>query len=336
VSVLTGEVQLPVVGSVDKRILLGVGGVAAVFLGWRYWQARGSAAYDPDAEAVDPGFEDGGLLPGVAGAVKPGGDYGLPGETPSTDTYGFTGKSNGQWTQYASTQLSRSETWSYTEIVSALGAFIADRPLSDDQVQIVQAAISLAGYPPEGSHSIIPGGNTQVTIAPTGVKVTPSAGQALVSWNAVAGASGYHVNRSDAGSAAPSSVTGTSMTMHNLTPGREYKVQVAALNSSGKPGPWSSQITFKTPAPTLKAPTGLKASKVERTQITVTYGAVAGAAGYIGFRSGVYVGAAQAAGTAMTFGGLKPNTYYTLSVAGRTGVGNNTGPKATIKVKTKK
>ena len=31
---LEGDVDLPGVGKVDKRVLLGVGGVAAVFVGW--------------------------------------------------------------------------------------------------------------------------------------------------------------------------------------------------------------------------------------------------------------------------------------------------------------
>ena len=81
---LKGDVDLPGVGKVDKRVLAAVGGVAVVFVGWKWWQARSAAAYEGEGEAVEPGFEDGGLLPGVAGAVRPDNGYGLPSEEAPT------------------------------------------------------------------------------------------------------------------------------------------------------------------------------------------------------------------------------------------------------------
>ena len=337
-SALEGDVQLPAIGNVNKKVLIGVGGVAAAFIGWRYWQARQSAAYDPEA-AVDPGMEDAGTLPAVAGAVRPDNGYGLPDDSPGNDAFGFRGTSNSQWTQYATNQLSQaSETWPYATIVAALGAFVNNRPLSDVQVQIVQAAIALAGYPPEGSHVIIPGGNTELTVAPGGLRVVPSAGSAAVSWSAVAGASGYLVSRSDTGTAAPSSVSGTSMTMYNLDPGREYKVQVAAVNGAGKKGPWSGSVSFKTPAPTLKAPTGLKVvpGQISRTSVRLQWNTVAGARGYRAFRTGLKEPISTSTGTSMQIGGLRPNTYYTITVKAESGVGEGVGPGASIKIKTKK
>ena len=40
-----------------------VGGVAAAFLGWKYYQSRSAAAYDPEAAPVEPGMEDAGVHP---------------------------------------------------------------------------------------------------------------------------------------------------------------------------------------------------------------------------------------------------------------------------------
>lgn len=250
---LTGKVDVPVLGSVDKRVLLGVGGVAAVFVGWKWWQAR-SGSYDPEAEAVDPGFEDGGLLPGVSGAVRPDNDYGLPGDNEeSTDDYGFTGKTNSQWTQYVTTQLVQSDRWSYTDIVTALGQFLANKPLTTDQIAIVQAAIAIAGYPPEGSHVIIPGGNTPILVAPTGLTGTADSDTAVsLRWSAVAGASGYQVFR---GSAQAASVSGTSATVTGLAPSGSYDFQVAAVAGGGQVGPKSSTVRVKTKAkPTTTTP----------------------------------------------------------------------------------
>lgn len=334
---LEGEVELPAIGGVNKKVLIGVGGAAAAFVGWRYWQARQSAAYDPEA-AVDPGMEDAGILPAVAGAVRPDNGYGLPDGQDSSDTYGFHGKTNSQWTQYATTRLTQSDRWSYTDVVEALGAYIANRPLTTTQQSIVQAAIAEAGFPPEGSHVIIPGGDTGITVAPGGLRVVPSSGSAAVSWNAVAGASGYLVSRSDTGTAAPSAVSGTSMTMYNLDPGREYKVQVAAVNGAGKKGPWSGSVSFKTPAPTLKAPTGLKVvtGQISKTSVRLQWNAVANARGYRAYRTGLREPISTSTGTSMQIGGLRPNTYYTITVKAESGVGEGVGPGASIKIKTKK
>lgn len=241
---LEGDVDLPGVGKVDKRVLLGVGGVAAVFVGWKWWQARNAEAYDAEGEPVDPGFEDGGLLPGVAGAVRPDNDYGIPGEEPSTDDFGFTGKTNSQWTQYVTTQLVQSDRWSYTDIVTALGQFLANKPLTTTQVAIVQAAIALAGYPPQGSHVIIPGGNVPVLVAPTGLSGTAlSDTQVSLKWSAVAGADEYEVYR---GSAEVMQVSGTSATVSGLTASTSYAFQVAAVSAGGQAGPKSSSVTVKT------------------------------------------------------------------------------------------
>jgi hypothetical protein len=243
---LKGEVDVPGLGGVDKRVLVGVGAVAVGFVGWKWWQARSGAGAAAEAP-VDPGMEDAGLLPGVAGAVRPDGDYGLPGGAePNTDTYGFTGKTNSQWTQYAANQLVKSDRWSYTDIVEALGQFLADKPLSADQVAIVQAAVAVAGYPPVGSHVIIPGGNTAILVAPTGLAGTADSDTAVsLHWSAVAGASGYKVYRGTAEAATASTAAAT---VGGLTASTAYGFQVAAVAGGGQVGPKSSTVTVTTKA----------------------------------------------------------------------------------------
>lgn len=262
---LKGEVDVPGLGGVDKRVLLGVGAVAAAFVGWKWWHARnGAAGYGAEEAPVDPGMEDAGLLPAVSGAVRPGNDYGLPGGDPATtDSYGFTGKTNSQWTQYASNQLVKSDRWSYTDIVEALGQFLANKPLSTDQVAIVQAAIAVAGYPPEGSHVIIPGGNTAILVAPTGLAGTADSDTSVsLRWSAVAGASGYKVYR---GSAEAATVGGESATVGGLTASTAYGFQVAAVAGGGQVGPKSSTVTVTTKAkattPSTPTPTTPTPSK---------------------------------------------------------------------------
>lgn len=318
-SALSGTVHVPGVGGVDKRVVLGIGGVAAVFIGWKYYQSRSAAAYDPNADqaAADPGFEgDGGVLPSVSGAVKPDNSYGLPDTSSSgTDAYGFTGTTNAQWTQYASTQLSQaSDSWSYGTIVTALGAFIANKPLTTAQQQIVQAAIAVAGYPPEGSHVIIPGGDTAITVAPTGLKVTSTTStEANLSWGAVAGAAGYRIYRS--GVSEPVGVAnGTTGKVGGLTANTSYSFQVAAFTGSGQVGPKSSSATGKTKGVSLKAPTGVKVTSIAATAATVSWAKVPGATSYRIYVNGNLRGAADGGLSSYRVTGLSKKTKYRATV----------------------
>lgn len=315
---LTGTVDVPVVGSVDKRVLLGVGGVAAVFVGWKYYQARGAAAYDPDA-AVDPGMEDPGILPSVSGAVRDDNGYGLAdGSGSGTDAYGFTGTTNAQWTQYAAGQLSQaSDTWSYGEIVSALGKFITNKALSSKDQEIVQAAMAVAGPAPEGSHVIIPGGDTKMTVAPTGLKVVGTTTTSVtLSWTKVAGAPSYRVYRSGAsGNVGATDGANNTITIGGLQSNTEYSFQVAADSMSDVPGPKSSAVKGKTKALTLKAPTGVKVTSIAATQATVSWSKVSGAPSYRVYINGRVRGAADGSASSYRVTGLSKKTRYKATVA---------------------
>jgi len=319
-SALTGTVHVPGVGGVDKRVILGVGGAAVLFLGWRYYVGRGASSYDPATDAsADPGFEgDGGELPAVAGAVSPTNSYGsadASGAT-GTDTYGFHGTTNSEWTQYAAAQLSQaSDTWSFATISTALGAFVLNKPLSTLQQQIVQAAIGYAGYPPEGNHVIIPGGDTKVTVAPTGVKVVSTTTTSVVlSWSPVAGAQSYRAYRSGASTNVGSTDAGnTSITITGLQPNTEYSFQVAADSLGGAPGPKSAAVKGKTKPVSLGRPS-IKVSSIAATAATVSWSKVAGATSYRVFVNGTPHGTADGGLSSYRITRLSKKTKYSVTV----------------------
>lgn len=315
---LKGTVDVPVVGSVDKRVLLGVGGVAVVFVGWKYYQSRSAAEYDPDAEAVDPGMEDAGILPAVEGAVKPDNGYGLPDpDNTGSGSYGFTGKTNSQWTQYATGQLTASESWSYTAIVTALGKYLKGKALTTDEQLIVQAAIAVAGYPPESpTQPIVPGGNTKITVAPTGVKVVSTTSTtAVLSWNPVAGASGYRAYRSGASTnVGTTDHPNTTMTISGLQPNTEYSFQIAADSIGDVPGPKSAAVKGKTKPVALKAPGGVKVGSIAATAATVSWSGVSGATGYRIYLNGHQRGSADGGLRSYRVTGLSKKTRYSVTV----------------------
>lgn len=339
---LGGTVTLPGVGPVKKKIVIVVGAGGAAFVLWRYWQARqaGTAADAAAAAGQDPGMADGGVLPSVSGAVSPDNSYGIPSGTSSssssTDTYGFTGTTNSQWSQYAANQLSAaSDKWSYGDVVEALGAFINNRPLTSTQQQIVQAAIGLAGQPPEGTHPIIPGGDTTITVAPKNLRQwdAPTSTQIGLQWDAVAGAVHYRIFRSGQGEPVGDSAD-TKFHAQGLTPNTTYGFQVAAVTASNQVGPKSGTYTGRTKPVALARPSGVRVSGVTRTSATASCTAVAGATGYNWYLNGVAHGHSD--GPKYTLGALKPNTVYRLSAAADTAT-QQPGPQSgQISFRTKK
>ena len=319
---LSGTVDVPVVGSVDKRVLLGVGGVAAVFVGWKWYQASSADSYDPDAEAVDPGMEDPGILPSVSGAIRDDNGYGLDDDNPNTsDSYGVKGTTDSQWTQYVVQQLQASDRWSYTDIQIALGKYIAGKALTTVEQEIVQAAISNAGYPPQHPTApVVPGGDTKVTVAPTGLKVTATTTTSVsLSWTKVAGAQSYRIYRSgSSGNVGATDGANSTITISGLQPNTEYSFQVAADSISDVPGPKSSAVKGKTKTVALKAPTGVKVSSIAATQATVSWSKVSGATSYRVYVNGRVRGVADGSGSSYRVTGLSRKTKYKATVAADT------------------
>jgi hypothetical protein len=334
---LKGTVDVPVVGAVDKRVLLVVGVGAVGFVGWRYYQSRSAAAYDPDAEPVDPGMEDAGILPAVEGAVRPGNDYGLDdgADDQGTGSYGFRGTTDAQWTQYATAQLTSSEQWSYTAIVTALGKYLNGKPLTTTEQQIVQAAIAVAGHPPQSpTKPVVPGGDTPITVAPTGLKGTGQATAVTLTWSPVAGATSYRIYRQGVTENVGVSAD-TSAQVGGLNPNTSYRFKVAAVTEGGKVGPGSDWVTVKTAGAKLTAPTSVKATATGKTTVRLTWKPVTGADGYRAYRQGVSANVGASRDASIDIGGLRANTSYRFKVAAT--AGNTTGPSSGwVSVKTKK
>lgn len=322
---MADDVKVPKVGNVDKKVLVPILAAAAAFVGYRYWRARQDAASAP----VDPGFEDmsGGLGPGV---TRPAGDYGLPSDSSSSGASagGFQGTSNSQWSEYVTDRLQQDGRWSYSVIAVALGNFLSDKPTTSDQQDIVRAAIGIAGQPPVGYHTIISGGNTSLTVAPTGVTGAANGPAGLrIGFAGVSGAATYnvYVNGSVRGTGASSPVDVT-----GLTPGTSYSVQVAAVSASGQPGPKSSAVTVKTAGATLGKPSQPAISvNTGGGRITFTTSGIPYATGYDWFLNGKIVN--HTAGPACTFTGLKPKARYSPGASVRATGNGSPGPVSIAK-----
>lgn len=335
---LSGTVTIPAVGPVNKKVLFGIGGGALLYVGYAYYKnMAGDAAVD-DGSVTDPGYEDPGTIPGVSGAIQDDNGYGSGGSSEtSPDSYGFNGTTNAQWTQYAVAQLSQQEKWSLSDIYTALGNYLAGKPLTTLQQSIVQAAIAVAGNPPVGYPVVVPGGNTDITIAPTGLKADGKTSTTVhLNWSPVSGAAGYNVYRSDTGNTVVGAGSSSAATIAGLRANTSYSFRVAARSSSGKVGPTSSSVSVRTNPVDLAAPTGVKATTINRTEIFVKCNPVKGAEYYRWYVNDVPHGASDAPNLPYRLGSLRPNTTYKIKVVGDTT--NQTPGKvsAVLTVKTKK
>ncbi len=323
--VLEGKITIPKVGSVPKKVVVLIGGAGAAFVAYRWYIAR-SGAGDGTAEEGSE-FADGGLPPGVIGAVSPTNSYGDVGDTGTDTTQSTTPTTNSEWSNLAATQLSQSDTWSYTDIVTALGNYLSGTPLSTAQQAIVRAAIAVAGYPPVGTHSIVSGGDTAIIVAPTGFSVTTTSTGATLTASPVAGAASYRAYLNTSATNVGTSVTPT-ITIGNLLPGKSYKFHMRAVTASGAVGPSSDTITMSTKAasstpvtgqpvgggspakPALpKAPGGFSVTTTATTA-RLKASPVSGATSYRAYRSGSETNVGTAGGPDITIGGLQPGKSY--------------------------
>lgn len=327
-----GTIDIPKVGQVPKVAAYGIGAVAAGYVGWRWWQSRNSAA--SSAAPTDPGFEDPGTLPGVNGAVPSDGSFG--GTTGGTGDAG-TGQitTNSAWSNDALAKLTATGSYDAGLVAAALGNYLGGQPLSSDQQSIVRAAIAVSGYPPVGSFSIISGGDTGLTVAPSGLSaVNVTTSNAQIQFTGVPGATGYQAYRNGV---AAESAGSSPITMAGLAQNTSYTVHVVAKTAAGKASPDSPSITFKTAISSVGAPTGLRVASTPPstpTQVNLTWNPVANAKGYQ-----ILVNGAQNGNTVTYNGGaaryLKAGTKYTIAVRA-VNQNNVPGPQASISVTTKK
>lgn len=255
----------------------------------------------------------------------------------STGTYGATTTvsgsvytSNSAWAQAATAGLA-DIGYTGTDVSAALGAYLDSRPLTAEQVAIVQTAIAEYGPPPVGSYSIIsqPSGNT--TSAST-VAVPDVVGDSLVDAQATVRAAGLVYNGPSTGStvATQSPAAGT-----QVQPGSTVTVTAskAATGGSGTvPPPQPAQPAQpRTPAPKAPpAPSRIDISRVTPTSISCHWTDVPGATSYkvqVTYQSRT-VKDLTAGSYSTTITGLTPDHTYGIHVSS-VGAGGTSQPAAT-------
>lgn len=154
--------------------------------------------------------------------------------------------------------------------------------------------------------------------APTGVSVGQvTSSSAVVTWQAVQGATGYRVYL-DGGSAL--SVAGTSCTLSGLRARSSHTVAVSAVNQYGE-GPKSQAVSFTSGA--VPKPIGLMASVGDET-VTLSWQPVQGVVAFRVYQDGNLV---QTLNTySWTAKGLTNGQQYGFSVTAIDGAGNESDP----------
>lgn len=228
----------------SRKILVGVGAVALGYVAYRWWTNRATAT--PVGVTGDVGAPVD--ASGVVGAGGVSGNVQYAGTTQDTRTEPKPGSfaNDAEWTQYAAEKLAAGGGRSLDAIYTALGDYLAGRPLSEAEASTVTAAWAVAGDPPSGHKPIIKQIGEVTLTAPGGLKAT-GVGRTSVdlAWNKVDGAAFYFVYRDGLGA----NVGGTSQTtkrIDGLTPGAKHTFQVLASTANGKNGPKSGSITVTT------------------------------------------------------------------------------------------
>lgn len=334
---MQGTVDVPGAGKMKKVYIYVPAGLAAVYVGWRWYQAR------QDAAAATPDPTDGTYTSADLsdyGLSTSGGTGTVTGNTGSTSTDATSSTAiddNAEWTQKAA-ELLGNAGYDTATVYAALGEFLARRSLDKAEASIARAAIAVVGQPPVGGPYPVneaAATGTTTLAAPTGLSASNiTTTSVTISFQPVAGAGYYRAYRSGASTNVGATDAGNhSIQITGLQPNTSYDFYIAADTTLGKPGPRSSPLKVKTAAVKLGKPSGLKASAVKSNSFRVTCNKVSGAQYYRWYINGSPSGSSDQ--PYRDFGGLKSKTTYRISVAADT-TNQSPGPQSTpISVKTK-
>ncbi len=196
--------------------------------------------------------------------------------------------------------------------------------------------------PDIGGHQLTgtSGSDTTAPLAPAGLTATAaSSSQINLAWNASTdnvAVAGYRVYR---GGVQVASVTGTTYSDTGLNASTSYSYAVAAFDAAGNLSSLSAAVTATTKsaadttAPSV--PTGLTATPVSSSQITLTWNVSTdnvGVAGYRVYRNGTQI--ASVTTTSYSSTGLSASTTYSYTVAAYDAAGNTSAQSAAVSATT--
>lgn len=172
------QVEVPGLGPMNKNLVYGGVGAAALYVGYRWYRAKSA----PPAAA---GPADGTGSPDAAGLGAPG--VGAPGATPyinpapnrlggassGSSTAGSAPQTDQAWTA-AVVQDLQNLGYNPQAVAGAVAAYLASQPLTSDQVTIIRQAWAYEGRPPGHPALNIVQGGTDPGTTPT--PTTPAPG----------------------------------------------------------------------------------------------------------------------------------------------------------------
>jgi uncharacterized repeat protein (TIGR02543 family) len=177
--------------------------------------------------------------------------------------------------------------------------------------------------------------------APTNVAATNVTSSAVsLRWTASTDNVGVVVYQIYVGATLSGTVTAPTATVSGLQPSTSYLVTVTASDATGNVSPASSALAVTTAAKVdstpPSAPTGLVASSVTSSSVTLTWNPSTDDVGVTGYDVSIYGldSILAAITTSCTWTGLQPGTQYSLVVRAKDAAGNVSASSAPLTVTT--